>query len=84
MNTSNSNGDVTYEVCVGGSKQVVKTVRGRISAKRVATYSRVWDHAGRRVSAYRSGMMSMRLLEFKLDGAQVVVVDATKSTKDQP
>ena len=68
------NGSVTYEACVGGSKRVVKTVRGKITAKRVMTFTRVWDRSGKRVSAYRTGMMSLRLLSFQVDGGAVVVV----------
>ena len=69
-----SNGVVTYEVCAGGSKLKVKTVRGKITAKRVSTYTRVWGLTGKRVSAYRIGMMSMRLLSFQIDGCVAVTV----------
>ena len=75
------NGFVTYEACVGGSKHAVKTVRGKITAKRVMTFTRVWDRSGKRVSAYRAGMMSLRLLSFQVDGAAAVVVSAPMATE---
>ena len=71
-----SNGSVTYEACVGGSKRVVQTVRGKITAKRVTTSARVWDRSGKRVSAHWPGMMSLRLLSFQVDGGVAVVVAA--------
>lgn len=66
----NGNGLVTYEVGVG-STYVVKTVRGKITPRRVEISTRIWDREGRRVSAYRSGMMSMRLLSYGIDGEEV-------------
>ena len=70
----NSNGNITYEVCIGAAKRVVKTVRGKITPKRVECATRTWDHSGRRVSVYRSGMRFLRLLSFQADGGDLVTV----------
>ena len=78
----NDNGTVTYELCAGRQKYTVKTTRGKITAKRVETATRVWDHAGKRVSAYRGGMMSIRLLAFQIDGGALVRVALPTSCKD--
>ena len=69
------NGNATVEVAIGqGSKRVVRTMRARITPKRVITATRTWDTLGKRVSAYRVGMMPMRLLSHQMDGQPTVVL----------
>ena len=70
------NGEVTIQCVIGRTKRVIRTVRGRITAKRVSTSTRTWDHSGKRISKYRIGMNSQVLLSFKRDGGDMVVVSA--------
>lgn len=69
-----TNGTATYQAWTGGSKSVIKTVRARITPKRVATSTRQWDRAGKRVSAYHVGMMTITLLGYQIDGEPPVVI----------
>ena len=78
---NNSNGDITYEVCIGGSKTVVKTVRGRITPKRVKTANRTWDRNGRRVSSYHPAQMVTWLLSYRIDGGEEVQIAKTSNVE---
>ena len=70
-----NNGNVTYSAEVGGKKIVIKTVRGRITAKRVSIGSRTWDKNGKRVSRYTGPwQMIMRLLSYQEDGKPEIIV----------
>lgn len=67
---SSYNGDVTYEVCVGGSKTAITTVRSTITPKRVRITTRTWDRAGKQVSKCHVSQMPARLISYKLDGGE--------------
>lgn len=76
------NGTATYQVWPNAFSKEFKTVTrpAKITPKRVETGSRVWDHTGKRISAYHIGMMQMKLISFQKDGEplQTINREATK------
>lgn len=70
-----ANGTATVQVWTSAVTNTfkVKTVRARITPKRVDTYTRVFDRAtGKRLSAWHFGQMQIVLLGYKIDGEAYV------------